>query len=270
MQSKEQRNKTNIELWLDAMDWTAIEELSVDWVPESVKKVLSQSQALRKLNTTDLKLIQALPRNSLTHLSFYNGEYTTSLFLDILEQQGESLHDLEILWDDENLPMRHSGDLDDDFDMLAGGMSNLTHLSVNLLRNGTTWPLERIEKITAIPTLREADLRMESHSKPHWPCGLGVDEFGVRCEESDRPWGSVVYSMSALRIFNYMREKKQGEEMKKATFWAGNWSPEWDEEGPRVKVTCEAKAGLDMEDWCVVDDELREPIYWDWKVADLE
>jgi hypothetical protein len=270
MQPKEQRNKTNIELWLDAMDWTAIEELSVDWVPESVQKVLSQSQVLRKLNTTDVELIQALPRNSLTHLSFYNGEYTPNLFLDILEQQGESLRGLEICWDDEHLPMSHSGDLDDDFDMLASGMNNLTHLSVNVLRNGTTWPLERIKKIAAIPTLREVDLWMESHSKPHWPCGLGVDEFGIRCEESDRPWGSAVYSTSALRIFNYMREKKQGEEMKKATFWADNRSPEWDEKFPRVKVTCEAKADLDMEEWCVVQNESREPMFWDWEFVDLD
>jgi hypothetical protein len=278
-QPKAQGGKDNADLWLDAMDWTVVEELSVDKVPDSVRKVLSQSQALRKLNTTDIELIMNLPNNTLTHLSFFNGSYMRDLLPDILDHQGESLQSLELRWHDDYVPIRHLGDLDGDFDLLANHTSNLSHLSISVLYNDTVWPFETIEKIAAIPTLRRADLWMESLSKcqgPHDPhivvartemLGFSDKYEGGYCGGKDALHERLLDSTGALEMFKHMREKKQGEELEETTFWAGKWSPGWDEESLRVKVACKAKADSRMDDWCVVEwegEELpQEAFDWD-------
>lgn len=280
-QPKAQREKTNVELWLDAMDWTAIEELSVESVPDSVRKVLSQSRALRMLKTTDIELITNLPNNTLTHLSFCNGFHMRDYLPDILNHQGESLQSLELRWHDDFIPMQHFGGLDGDFDVLASHTSNLSHLSVNVLYNDTTWPFETIEKIATIPTLRKVDLWMDSLSKCSWPYDsqLGVPEAEILgfsdgndsgCESKEAFHKIHLDSTSASKMFKHMKEKKQGDELEEATFWEGNWSTEWDGETSRVKVVCKAKTDLNMEEWCMVeqesDDVSQESFFWDESV----
>ncbi|KAH6883293.1 hypothetical protein BKA58DRAFT_34194 [Alternaria rosae] len=257
-QSKHQLEKTNAELWLDAMDWKCIEELSVDTVPDSVRKVLSQSRALRKLKTTDGELILNLPKNMLTHLSLVNGERDTALFDDILNHQGGSLESLEMRWDTEHHPWRYNGDLDDEILIITKSAKKLRHLSMNVLRNATSSPLETLEKIATIPTLREADLWIQVLD----PWNLGADEFSDQYKGETRIGPPLLSHRGALSIFRYMRDKKQGEELEKVTFWVGDWTDNWYEDDPRVKVACEAKTDVDMKDWCVGEDE--------WPQADFQ
>ncbi|CAN9158967.1 unnamed protein product [Alternaria alternata] len=263
------------------MDWTAIEELSVESVPDSVRKVLSQSRALRMLKTTDIELITNLPNNTLTHLSFCNGFHMRDYLPDILNHQGESLQSLELRWHDDFIPTQHFGGLDGDFDVLASHTSNLSHLSVNVLYNDTTWPFETIEKIATIPTLRKVGLWMDSLSKCSWPYDpqLGVSEAEILgfsdgndsgCESKEAFHKIHLDSTSASKMFKHMKEKKQGDELEEATFWEGNWSTEWDGETSRVKVVCKAKTDLNMEEWCMVEQESdgvsQESFFWDESV----
>jgi hypothetical protein len=269
-QPKEQRDKTNAELWLDAMDWTKIEELSVDRVPPSVQKILSQSHSLRKLNTTDIRLIYSLRENTLTHFSYVNGEYSYADLHELMLDQCESLKSLEIRWNGAHLPMRYAYQLDNDITNVAHCTKRLNHLSMNVLQNVTTSPLSTLEKIASIPTLREADLWFEIRDGPQGQWGLDVTKFSDRDEWAENATAPLLDGKSALRLFQYMREKKQGKELERTNFWVGDWSPDWCEDSERVKVECEAKADVDMEDWCVVEDEWRGSIQWRGSDVSLE
>ncbi|KAI4639604.1 hypothetical protein J4E93_008956 [Alternaria ventricosa] len=253
-QSKEQCEKTNAELWLDAMNWTRIEELSVDTVPESVRKVLSRSQALRSLNTTDGELILNLPKNTLKHLSLVNGERDTVLFEDVLNQQGRSLESLELRWDTEHYPGRYDGDLDDEIQMIRKSAKKIRHLSINVFRNASSSPLETLGKIVSISTLREADFWIDILGPREWSY-KELRALGEQYAEAEGGRYLFLNKKDALNIFNYMRDKKQGQELERATFWIGDWTRNWLWETPRAHVECEAKADVDMEDWCVVDDQ---------------
>ena len=162
--------------------------------------------------------------------------------------------------------------------MLASHTSNLSHLSVNVLYNDTTWPFETIEKIATIPTLRKVDLWMDSLSKCSWPYDsqLGVPEAEILgfsdgndsgCESKEAFHKIHLDSTSASKMFKHMKEKKQGDELEEATFWEGNWSTEWDGETSRVKVVCKAKTDLIMEEWGMVeqdsDDVSQESSIWE-------
>ncbi len=132
------------------MDWTAIEELSMDWCREAGEvneKVLPHLHSLRKLESTRLSFIKALPNNTLTHLTWI-GPHEQGDLVSILEHQGRTLEELELRSDEINYSlMRNKFDLS----IIPEMAPNLTRLSINIPRNGS-WPLDSLQKISLYAT----------------------------------------------------------------------------------------------------------------------
>ncbi|KAF1940146.1 hypothetical protein EJ02DRAFT_456322 [Clathrospora elynae] len=286
----EQRAKSNVELWIDAMDWSGIEELMIDATgsptPEAVKKEFGKLTSLRRLETTDLPFIQALPNNSIEHLTWI-GKTGYEDVQVILEHQGESLQSLEYRCPE---TWRCSFDTGFNLSILQNGTQNLTHISINIPRNGT-WPLETLEKVAAIPTLRSADLWMNIQSlcreqmeeyqmnRPLIPAGVIIGED--LCKGEDQFQKPFLGEKSALELFTHMREQKEGEELSEVTFWVGDWTRPWDGalyspawvEGKRAKVICKADRDVEIKGWCLAKACQTDPD-WDgelddWSVLDI-
>jgi len=67
---KAQREKSNVDLWLDT-NWSNIKESAIQSpVQDATKYRLEKSHSLRRLETTDLDLILALSNNTLKELSW--------------------------------------------------------------------------------------------------------------------------------------------------------------------------------------------------------
>jgi hypothetical protein len=284
MLSKEQRGKSNGQLWVDAMDWSGIEEMAIEGfvpqslrntpvegiVPASLRKTAKNFTSLRTLESTDWEFIELLPEHTLTNLSWVGYIEGNDLVVP-LQSQGKSLKSLEY-----RSPEIAGGPFNTGFEpsMLARFTTQLKHLSMNIGRNGT-WPWEDLEQIAAVPTVRSADLWMgiQSDCRKQYNDGdryhrMYEEEYGKDwCKGEDQFQKPYLDDDTALEIFNYMREKKKGEELKQVTFWVGDWmreyggpayEPPW-LEGRRGKVVCKADADVELEDWCVIEEGKE---YW--------
>jgi hypothetical protein len=200
-----------MDLWLDAMDWPSIEELALESVPEALRNAGGQLHSLRNLESTDLPFIQALPKNSLTQLSWVGTSEYTDL-PSILEAHGKTLQSLEFHCPELLCPSFHPSF---NADVLPKRTQNLTHLSVNIHRNGT-WPLETLETIAAISKLRKADLWMGIQSEcrqqyeDYTRSQIEMErEFGTQyCKGEDQFQSPFLKETNALELFEYMRQKK--------------------------------------------------------------
>jgi hypothetical protein len=292
-QPQEQREKTNLGLWLDAMDWSGIEELMVvgKWgmTDEVIEKLPSRLPSLTKLEATNVSFINALDNNTLTHLKFVD-EYEPHDLSSILEHQGQSLQSLEFRC--EELSCRFTPDFDLDFAILPNKTRNLTHLSINVPRNGT-WPLESLQTIASLPHLQSAELYMNIQSE----CvQQRPEDYGSKRKEWDKEHGAgycegedqfqqpFVDVEGANKMFGHMKEHNPSGELANVTFWVGDWSRPWDgplyfpdwAEGRRSKVVCKDTKISDAGSSCVVENGAqywrREDVYseyWDAYVEDV-
>jgi hypothetical protein len=269
---KGKRGKSNGQLWVDAMDWSSIEEMVIEcFIPESLKKAAKNFTSLRTLRCADEDFISnSLPKNILTNLSYVvNVQYDDPFF--VLKAQGKSLKALEYRCPEVAYKPFFPG-----FDpgMLATYTTQLEHLSMNIARNGT-WPWEDLEQIAAVPTLRSADLWMGIQSQRHWQYEDGdihermfEEEYGKGYYKGEDQFQKpYLNDTTALEVFTYIREKKKGAELEKATFWMGDWKRQYGGpvyqaswlDGRRVKVMCKADKDVGKDDWCVVEEGKE---YW--------
>ncbi|KAF1831265.1 hypothetical protein BDW02DRAFT_474822, partial [Decorospora gaudefroyi] len=223
-----------------------------------------------KLGSTDLSFVQALPNHTLTSLTWVGRSKYTDL-PNILKHQGKSLQSLEFRCQELECP-RFLPTFD--YRILPTHTHNLRHLSANVHRNGT-WPLDVLEHIAAIPTLRSADLWMgiQSECRKQYEDYTNSQrvmerEFGKDyCKGEDQFQKPLLDDTSALKLFKYMRERKIGAGLDEVTIWVGDWTRAWDgplyfpawAEGIRAKVVCKAEADVNMKDWCVVEEGKE---YW--------
>jgi hypothetical protein len=271
MLPKEQRGKSNGQLWVDAMDWSGIEEMAIEGdVPRSLRNSAENFTSLRTLESTDWEFIEVLPEHKLTNLSWVGYIEGNDLVVP-LQPQGKSLKYLE-----HRSPEIAGAPFYTGFEpnMLARLTMQLEHLSMNIERNGT-WPWEDLKQIAAVPTLRSADLWMgiQSECRKQYSDGnkyhrMYEEEYGKDwCQGEDQFQKPYLNDTAALEVFNYLREKKKGEELKQVTFWVGDWmreyggpayEPPW-LEGRRGRVVCKADTDVELEDWCVIEEGKE---YW--------
>ncbi|KAF2660595.1 hypothetical protein K491DRAFT_36989 [Lophiostoma macrostomum CBS 122681] len=283
----DQRNKTNLDLWLDAMDWSHLEALAVLDRPLPLKDV----PRLRSLEKLDLsgsdvenarEVIQTLPSQSLTSLTIVRSAEMLELET-ILSHQGKSLTVLELRSPEVQSKPSPAFNISE-LQFLPQLAPNLQHLSINVHRNGS-WPLGTLEAISTNPSLRSVDIwfdivsecRRQKPEAPHirdvrkWEATHGVDA----CNGEDQYQRPYIDQSSSLELFRYMRVKKIGQELANVTFWVGDWTRAWD--GPlyfadwlehrRSKVSCSIRAEGGEEGWCVVEDGKeywKRGKYWDW------
>jgi hypothetical protein len=271
--------KTHLDLWMEAMDWSAISELMITPITdEHMAKLPSRLHSLRRLETTNSSFIYALPNNTLTHLTYIEASksgYAAKDLPTILAHQGASLQSLEV----------RSPELEDrpfvcDFDVaiLPRMAQNLEHVALNVARNGT-WPLDTLNVLSSLPQLCSADLYMGIQSactqqRPLREVVLIEDWKPVSAEEYCR--GANQYQQpfvskeGAEEVFAHMRKEKKGVELANLTIYVGDWSRPWNGglyipdwlEGKRSKVVCIAEDGMEK---CVAE---RAERYWEWDEHD--
>lgn len=278
--------QSNFALWLAAMNWSSVEELSLktELTSEVIETLPKQLSSLRKLSLANTPFITALPKHSLEELSWIATSKPTDL-PSILASQGPSLRTLEFRCEELSCP---DFPLQVNTSLLHTHAPNLSHLALNIPRNGS-WPLKILEDIASLPKLKTADiyLRLQaeclrtraqklSMTRQDWRKYLEDSEC-KRTNLFQKPW---LDDSGALEMYKAMLQKNEG--LGKVTFWAGDWSepwtgpiyePDWLEER-QVQVECEKEGKSEGEAWCKI---LKGREYWmygadsggyDWQTAD--
>jgi hypothetical protein len=266
-----QRNKTNLDLWFDAMDWSQIESFALRGgsVPMEIAHRLDSLQQLKLFTRdadADMDFFNRVQRDTLTHLTIRQNPLPPLPI--ILSRQGQSLQHLEIRTEEVmsvDSPAYDASELS----LLSHMTPNLTNLSINVHRNGT-WPIEVFDAIASIPSLRTLDLWLDitSECRRQKPDTYRMsDEFkewvlvNGECDGEDQYQQPFVSEAASLDMFKHLQDNKVGEPLKNVTFWVGDWSraydgplyfPEW-LEGKRAKVACGTEGKQDGEAWCIVE-----------------
>jgi hypothetical protein len=232
----EQRAKKNLDLWLDAMDFSQIRTLQLkdsdtpyDYVTPRLAPRLHGLRSLHVVGTKAVDFILALPPNSLESLSWiYSGDNGASLER-VLEQQGHSLTNLEWRTPESDFEARPVLSLDR-LRKLGTQAPYLRNFTIDMNRNGS-WPWDELRTLSRnLPALTHLSLYLEIESECQrskamsWlsPC----DEYCVRGEQYAHPLLTVA---AAREMFSLLRAEKAGAELKTTDFYVGDWK-RW--EGP--------------------------------------
>ncbi|OLN97100.1 hypothetical protein CCHL11_02187 [Colletotrichum chlorophyti] len=261
--SQATKARTNLALWLEAMDFSHIKKLAL--IPDrghipDVKLLaphLTSLQSLAVRGPWAKDLILALPENSLTHLSWIFSNLTGTDVLPIIRRHAQSLTSFE--WRTEESPYRQRNALTAEAITELGRMApNLKKLTLDLNQNGT-WPMEQLEALgTNFPKLTNVTIFFELASECRRQ--IEVEKQGMRFDDALRLDEVTecnglaamaqprLKSFSARKLFEFLRGNKVGEELDRAVFYAGNWERAWDGpiaeygwlEGRRSFYLCEA------------------------------
>lgn len=299
--------QTNLDLWLQAMDWSQLEELNINTgrteMAEAVAELPQRLMSLKLLHASSLPFIKNLRNNTLGELHWV-GETDADDLHTILSHQGDSLKRLEFRCDEFKCP-----DWPDYMDAtsLRRLAPNLEYLSINLPRNSNgTWPLAHLEGLANQPSLSHLDLyfRMEapctkhdhSFGFPYPSCGTAYKDV-VRCRGSYQYMAPYLNSTTASYMFSYLRDNNPSGNISSVTFHTGDWQQ--DQPGfaaygsklvldQRNVVYCSIKQGIEVceaendrywrgyygGDWVrddgtwVVDNDLEDLLDWDEREDD--
>ncbi|GJC88909.1 hypothetical protein ColLi_11747 [Colletotrichum liriopes] len=263
--SQEQKAKTNLDLWLEAMDFSHIKELALrqtrNHTPD-LRPLVPQLKSLRSLTVIGQwakDFILGLPESSLTSLSWRSSGETGASVLPVLRHHAQSLTRLE--WREAESGFRQRKAMTPEQIAELGRMvPNLERLTLDINRNGT-WPMEHLEALaTNFPNVSHLTIFFEIASE----CRRQLeDSWGQRryyskwkpdeplpCEGIDSMAQPLLDHANATKLFEFLREKKVGDEITKAAFYAGDWERPWDGalaedrwlDGRRAFVVCEAVA----------------------------
>ncbi|KAF6802998.1 hypothetical protein CSOJ01_11217 [Colletotrichum sojae] len=180
--SKAQKNMTNLDLWLEAMEFSGIKTLRPrqmsDKGPEvggvykrepgpDLARLIPHLKLLESLTVRGewaKDFILALPQNSLKHLSWIKSGQTGASVEPILRHHAASLRSLE--WREPEADFRQRRVMTADQLAALGSMApDLRKLTIDMNQNGT-WPYEHLEVLaTKFPKLTNATIFMEMTSE---------------------------------------------------------------------------------------------------------
>lgn len=227
--------RSNLDLWLRAMDWSHIEELALNDCrnpKEIAVKLPSRLASLRKIETQDISFVAALSNNTLSDLTWV-ARHKPGDLENILERQGASLQRLEFRCDELSCPsMRNTFNMS----ILPRLAPNLLHVSVNIPRNGT-WPLEDFEALAVLPKLRSLEIytQLQSECQRQRP-----EEYTRQMEEYRQEHGEeyctglerlqqpIINENTAEHLWRYIKETSAGSQLQTLTLRAGDWTRSWD------------------------------------------
>lgn len=254
---QEQREKSNLDLWLDLMDWTKLKSLSisdVNSVPqgkalyERLPKMVPALESLsiggtwfEKVPLQDddgpvteqvsraLEFILAFPRNSLKRLSWTEPDlYDGDGLRKVLEHHGQTLTSLE--WrdaerEDARRPVFSVEQLRD----IAAHAPALESLTIDLNRNGT-WPMEELDAVVeSFPKLKNLTIYFELVSDCYRNKESDYERSKTCSEQDCSGWDifekPLLDHKEAESLFEHLRKKKIGVELDSVTFRAGDWNP---------------------------------------------
>lgn len=267
--------KTNLDMWIEAMDWSQLEELDINTARSEMVEVASKlPQRLTSLKSLHLKsfpFFLGLKKHTLEKIRWI-GKTRKGQLDQILELQGNILKSLEYRCNEASCSdwPQHVN-----ISAIAALAPQLQHISINMPRVNSTWPWKELEDLSSMPSLTSADLsfRLQSDCELYgqyldscFRCGKAYREWKEENWETGHCQGDLRYAMpflnatTAQEMFAHMRSNKVGAELKGVNFRAGDWAPPYD--GPlrldrfldhkRVMVTCKIDVGKDV---CEVVDE---------------
>ncbi|KAM0321853.1 hypothetical protein ACHAQA_009858 [Verticillium albo-atrum] len=254
--SQTTKAKTNLDLWLEAMDFSQIHTLTLrggsnnandDTFYRSLPAALPRLRSLtvdgtwRHRNCVEQydghwrvdedpglppahKFLLALPPASLENLTWTNGESTDSIIFDkVLQHHGPSLKHLD--WHNDEFDIEKRPALSaEQLRNLAVCAPNLQSLTVDLDRNGT-WPVDALQALAGMPKLTDLTVYFRLSSD----CGWGllvfiVDPVELPCTENlNRFIHPLLNVTSATDVFQMLKEAKTGQEFGKVVLKAGDW-----------------------------------------------
>jgi hypothetical protein len=237
----EQREKRNLDLWLDAMDFSHISNLSLldtrFHYPTLADKLAPALVGIRDLvvEGRDARdFILAIKSQSLRHLSWlYTGNYEDSLG-PVLSQQGRSLLSLE--WRTPEMDAyRQPAMTASEIRELGTSAPHIHTLTIDLNRNGS-WPLDELTAIAnSMPSLHTlilyfevaSECRRELSGEENCRNNHNVLVRDV-CDLEDQFAKPLLYETDARQMFEHLTQQKVGEKLRVVKFYIGDWTRRWD------------------------------------------
>ncbi|EFQ36461.1 hypothetical protein CGRA01v4_10447 [Colletotrichum graminicola] len=247
--SPEQKAKTNLDLWLDAMEFSHVRELSLKGMwrrSPDLRALASQLKSLRSLTVRGggpwaRDLILALPENSLTSLTWQSSDETGASVPPILRRHAQSLTSLEWREPESNYRQRKV--------MTPGELAELGLMVPNLER--LTLDVVNVTVFLEIASecRRQLDSSSTGYSGPRWR-----EDEPERCGGLESMAQPLLDRPGASTLFEFLREKKVGAELTKAVSYAGDWERPWDGalaeeswlDGRQAFMVCEALVDDDV------------------------
>lgn len=258
---EERRLKTNLDMWLDAMDFSQIHTLHLNYTrgtyvltDQVIQKLVPRLTGLESLVVHEHiaeRFILALPKDSLKHLSWQNPQHGRDLcekndeceslrspLESILQQHGSSLESLE--YHTQETPALAAPALSiQELHHLATLAPNLQSLTIDLTRevNGTEsvlhWPWEKLKMLAAgLPELTELTIYFELASDCQRQTMDPWTDEAYRCDgqciEPDRYARPLLGKTSGAEIVRFLLQHKAGKKLERVAFRAGDWAAPWD------------------------------------------
>ncbi|KAF6818217.1 hypothetical protein CMUS01_11962 [Colletotrichum musicola] len=264
--SKAQKNMTNLDLWLEAMDFSGIKTLRLrqmsDRGPEiggvytrepdpDLARLVPHLKSLESLTVRGdwaKDFILALPKNSLKHLSWINSSQTGASVEPILRHHAASLRSLE--WREPEADFRRRRVMTADQIAALGSMApDLRKLTFDMNQN-RTWPYEHLEVLaTKFPKLTNATTFMEMTSECRRQIESSTWDFRGQSRQrrktrqarkafhetiQKREAECKSYSQPELNanhtkhLFEFLVAKNKGGNLTSVSFYAGYWERGWD------------------------------------------
>jgi hypothetical protein len=267
--ARDGESKTNLDHWIEAMDWSQLKELSINTARSEMAEVASKLPqrltSLESLHLNSFTFIQGLKEHTLENLKWV-GRTKKGQLEHILKLQGKSLRSVEYRCDEalcsdwpQHVNISAIGDL----------APQLQHISLNMPRVNGTWPLKELEGLARIPSLTSVELyfRLQSDCELYGQylsrcrrCGNAYREWKQEnwetghCQGEQRYASPLLNATTAQEMFAYLRSNKVGAELKEMTFKAGDWVEPYDGplrlerflDGKRVMVVCKLDAGKNV------------------------
>ncbi|KAF6819243.1 hypothetical protein CPLU01_13092 [Colletotrichum plurivorum] len=237
---EKQQNKTNLDLWIDAMDFSQIRDLGlqriqgVDLVIGRLIPHLTSVKSLTIRGHTAPDFIAALPQHSLEHLSWITDCHcdVSKSTLDIVGHHAKSLISLERREPEHSCPQRHVMTAEE-LGTLGDTVPNLQRLAVDLNRDGS-WPMEELGAIAEhFPKLTVLELYLELNSDRQRQIELSEmlrlpawAPFLPDCSDYHHSYKTalpLLTKASATELFRMLHQKKVGEELMEVKFFVGDW-----------------------------------------------
>ncbi|EQB46073.1 hypothetical protein CGLO_14943 [Colletotrichum gloeosporioides Cg-14] len=229
------KHKTNLDLWIDAMDFSHIRELALRDIRGQSIVALRLPPLLKSLTSLTIRgvhhvreFVLGLPRDSLEHLSWISGcgcRQSRSL-LKVVGYHAHSLARLEFR-EPESSHHRREVLTAEELASLGDLVPNLQELTIDLNRNGT-WPFEELESVAAhYHRLKRLTIYLElaseqrrQHESSAWSRSKSLSDEGEDLDNMARP---LLTKTTGVELFELLRKQKVGEELIELKLFAGDW-----------------------------------------------
>ncbi|KAL1602957.1 hypothetical protein SLS59_004612 [Nothophoma quercina] len=285
--------ETNLDKWLEIMDWSQLEELSINTgrtpMADAISKMPQRLTSLKALHLDTLPFITSLNNHTLKALKWIGTTHIGD-FDTILSHQGQNLTSLEYRCNERSCPTWPSHVPLTTLQFLPHLAPNIKSIAINLPRNANnTWPLAHLSALANHPSLTHLDLyfRLQSECKAkeallgyaHTNCNDAYTKYKSwmrsNCRLGDAFYSSPRLSASsALSMFSFLRSENTSKNLTSVTFRAGDWGAYennfWGADmwpnGPwfishrRSAVYCRIDGGREV---CEAD-QARSSFDWEW------